>query len=55
MYDAKEMRVLAARDGSGATALLQARSPRESLVITTDADLLTSCHETLSFAPGFFK
>jgi hypothetical protein len=36
MYDAKQMRVLAARDGSGSVDLYQARSPKDSLVISSE-------------------
>ncbi len=50
-----QMRVLAARDGSGAVPLLQARTARDGLVIASQAPMLACCHDTLEFQPGFFK
>mmetsp|Transcript_9658 Transcript_9658/g.23980 ORF Transcript_9658/g.23980 Transcript_9658/m.23980 type:complete len:400 (-) Transcript_9658:1135-2334(-) len=55
LYDAKQMRVLAARDGGGSIPLLQAHTQRDSLVIASRPDLVQGCKEVIDFQPGFFK
>ena len=55
MYESKQGRVLAARDGSGAVHLYQGHSPAEGLVITSASALLETCKDVRPFAPGDFK
>ena len=51
-----QMRVLAARDGSGSVPLLEARTAEaDCLVIASHPALLKDCHDVVSFHPGFFK
>jgi hypothetical protein len=56
MYESRLMRVLAARDGSGAVPLYEGRMPgSEALILTTCKDALEGCSEVVEFAPGDFK
>ncbi|KXZ54357.1 hypothetical protein GPECTOR_5g438 [Gonium pectorale] len=57
LYESKTSRVLAARDGSGRCPLLQARTPRDSLVLSPSRQLLEAagCRDVLEFLPGDYK
>lgn len=55
MYESKQGRVLAARDGSGAVHLYQGHSPAEGLVVSSSRSTLRTCSDIRAFAPGDFK
>eukprot|EP00798_Chlamydomonas_sp_ICE-L_P022514 gene22514-29636_t len=55
MYESKQGRVLAARDGSGVVHLYQGHSPNLGLVISSTRAMLASCSDVKAFAPGDFK
>mmetsp|Transcript_6811 Transcript_6811/g.16345 ORF Transcript_6811/g.16345 Transcript_6811/m.16345 type:complete len:435 (-) Transcript_6811:975-2279(-) len=55
VYDVQQMRVLAARDGTGVIPLFEARTSKDSLVVSSSSEFLEGAKDKITFEPGFFK
>ncbi|KAF5836355.1 hypothetical protein DUNSADRAFT_6042 [Dunaliella salina] len=55
VYDVQQMRVLAARDGTGVFPLFEAHTSKDSLMVSSSPEFLEGARDKITFEPGFFK